>query len=66
MVAQMGVHKDLYSFGTRKSNTLHPVRAAVLFALICSRGYKWARKGARSQVSAVCRSHGWLEIEEEE
>jgi hypothetical protein len=38
----------------------------VLFALICSRGYKWTREGAPSQVSVVCRSHVWLKVEEEE
>jgi hypothetical protein len=38
----------------------------VLFALICSGGYKWAREGAQSQVSIVCRSHDLLEVEEEE
>jgi hypothetical protein len=60
----MGTHKDLYWFGPPESNTLRPVRAAVLFALICSRGYNWAREGARSQVPVVCRSRGWLEVEE--
>jgi hypothetical protein len=53
MVAQMGVHKDLYWLGHPEIITLRPVRVAVLFALICSRGYKWVREGARSQVSVV-------------
>jgi hypothetical protein len=45
MVAQTRGTQDLYWFGPPRSNTLRPVRAAVLFALICSRGYKWAREG---------------------
>jgi hypothetical protein len=40
-----GGTQDLYWFGPPESRTLRPVRAAVLFALICSRGYKWARDG---------------------
>jgi hypothetical protein len=40
MVAQTGVMQDLYRFRPPESNTLRPVRATVLFALICSRGYK--------------------------
>jgi hypothetical protein len=64
-VAQMGVTQDLYWFGPPESNTLRAVCAVVLVALICSRGYKWAREGVRSQVSVVFESHGWLEVEEE-
>jgi hypothetical protein len=44
-VAQTGGTHDLYWFGPSESNTLRSVRATVLFALICSRGYKWAREG---------------------
>jgi hypothetical protein len=62
----MGVHKDLHWFRPPESNTLRSVRVAVLFALICSRGYKWVREGAQSQVSVVCRSHDLLEVAEEE
>jgi hypothetical protein len=39
-VAQMGGTQDLYWFGSPESNTLRPVCDVVLFALICSRGYK--------------------------
>jgi hypothetical protein len=39
-VAQTGGTQDLYWFGPPESNTIRPVRAAILFALICSRGYK--------------------------
>jgi hypothetical protein len=53
MVAQIWRTQDLCWFGPPESNTLRPVRAAVLFALICSRGYKWAREGAWSQVSVA-------------
>jgi hypothetical protein len=34
-----GAH-DLYWFGLPESNTLRPIRAVVLFVLICSRGTK--------------------------
>jgi hypothetical protein len=60
-----GVHKDLYWFGPPKSSTLHPVHDVVLFTLICSRGYRWVREVAWSQVSVVCRSHVWLKVEGE-
>jgi hypothetical protein len=43
-----GGTQDLCWFGPPKSNTLRLVRAAVLFALIRSRGYKWAIEGAWS------------------
>jgi hypothetical protein len=57
--------QDLYWFKPPESNTLRSVHAALLFTLICSRGYKWAIEGAWSQVSVVCISHGRLEVEEE-
>jgi hypothetical protein len=41
-------HKDLFWFGPLESNTLRPVCVSVLFVLICGRGYKWTREGARS------------------
>jgi hypothetical protein len=44
-VLQTGGTQDLYWFGPPESNTLRLVHAAVLFALICSRGYKWEREG---------------------
>jgi hypothetical protein len=59
-----GGTRDLYCFGPPESNTLRPVRAAVLFALICSRGYKWAREELGPK-SLQCESHRWLEVEEE-
>jgi hypothetical protein len=51
--------QDLYRFGPPESNTLRPVRAAVLFVLICSRCYKWARG---SSVPCLCNERaidGW-------
>jgi hypothetical protein len=48
----IGMHLVCFS-KTGCDNTLRRVRGVVLFALICSRGYKWMREGARSQVSVV-------------
>jgi hypothetical protein len=47
-IAQMGGTQDLYWFGPPESNTLCPVRATVLFALICSRCYKLGERGTSS------------------
>jgi hypothetical protein len=51
-VAQTGGTQDLYWFRPPKSNTLRPVRVAVLFAMICSRGYKMGERG--SLVPSLC------------
>jgi hypothetical protein len=63
MVAQAGGTQDLYGFRPPESNALRPVCAAVLFALICSGGYKWVREGARSQ-EEMKESSSWEEKEE--
>jgi hypothetical protein len=49
-VTQTWGTQDLYWFGPPESNTLRPVCVSMLFVLICSRGYKWAREGAWSQI----------------
>jgi hypothetical protein len=46
-----GVHRIYTGSGLRRVTPY--VQLAVLFALICSGGYKWVREGAWSQVSVV-------------
>ena len=57
MNARLGVdgnarrHKDLYWFGPLGSVIPYVQFVLLIYlALVCSRGYKWARKGRASQV----------------